>query len=389
MLPMAVAKHHDDQAERSGLRLRLTFALMPSAMFVSAAGSDRHRHRRSWGCSCGPSCWTVTSAASGLITPEIVSKADHGCETAAPAPRERHPVIELARLLDDPKGCRVVELIVLRGSRATEPSYVGNTDATPRANGCATMISVITDVALIAHRLGREPGPDSSRAALASTLGGPVDGLETDVCLTADGRLALLHDPWLSTGTTASGWAHETDWGRLRHVRLRDRHGVATNQTPMLLDELLDGTPSTLGLQVEVKAHGDPSLARATAVEACRMAQSQAGQRSIEILSFYTAACEEAARLGVPARLIVWADYEPEALIDWAARTGVAGVCVEHFLLRAELTARFRLAGLSVSTGTINDAMLARRACALGVEAITTDRPAALHSELTEMSLAA
>jgi glycerophosphoryl diester phosphodiesterase len=85
----------------------------------------------------------------------------------------------------------------------------------------------------------------------------------------------------------------------------------------------------------------------------------------------------------------VWADYEPDALIDWAARTGVAGVCVEHFLLRAELTARFRHAGLSVSTGTINDAVLAGRAAALGVQAITTDRPAALHHELAAMRLAA
>ena len=43
---------------------------------------------------------------------------------------------------------------------------------------------------LYAHRLGREPGPDSSRAGLRATLAGPVDGLEADACLTADGRLA-------------------------------------------------------------------------------------------------------------------------------------------------------------------------------------------------------
>jgi glycerophosphoryl diester phosphodiesterase len=49
--------------------------------------------------------------------------------------------------------------------------------------------------ALYAHRLGRDVGPDSSRAALRATLAGSVDGVETDVCLTADGRLALLHDP--------------------------------------------------------------------------------------------------------------------------------------------------------------------------------------------------
>ena len=250
-------------------------------------------------------------------------------------------------------------------------------------------LNLMIDVPLIAHRLGREPGPDTSRAAQATTLSGFVDGLETDVCLTADGRLALLHDPWLSSGTTATGWVHETEWGQLRDARLRDRHGVATMHRPMLLEDLFRLAPPELRLQIEVKAHGDPDLASATATAACRMAQSQAGGREVEILSFYTAACEQAARLGLPARLVVWADYEPDALIDWAARRGVGGVCVEHFLLRAELVARLRLGGLSVSTGTINDVFLARRAADLGIDAITTDRPAALHRELAAVKLAA
>ena len=61
--------------------------------------------------------------------------------------------------------------------------------------------------ALYAHRLGRAYGPDSSAKALAGALRRPVDGLETDCCLTADGELVLLHDPLLEVGTTVSGWA--------------------------------------------------------------------------------------------------------------------------------------------------------------------------------------
>jgi glycerophosphoryl diester phosphodiesterase len=245
------------------------------------------------------------------------------------------------------------------------------------------------DVTLIAHRLGREPGPDSSRAGLAATLTGPLDGVETDICLTADGRLALVHDPWLSTGTTAAGWAHETEWADLRSARLRDRLGAPTRETPMLLEELLDRVPDGLRIQIEVKAHGDPELARATAAAACRVVKRESDRTDVEIISFYSDACEEAARLGLPSRLVVWADYEPDALIAWAARTGVGGVCIEHFLLRPELMARLRLGGLSVSTGTINDVLLARRAAALGVDAITTDRPAALSRQLTAVKLAA
>jgi glycerophosphoryl diester phosphodiesterase len=243
--------------------------------------------------------------------------------------------------------------------------------------------------ALFAHRLGRDPGPDSSRAALAATLAGPVDGLETDACLTADGRLVLLHDPWLSSVTGLDGWVHQTRWSRLRDTRLLDRHGEATDQTPMLLEELLEHVSGDLPVQIEVKAHGDPALARATAAEVCRVADAQSNGRPVEVLSFHTSACEEAARLGLPTRLIIWADYAPRALLRWATRAGVGGVCIEHFLLHRALVDRLRDGGLSVSTGTINDAALAARAASLGVDAITTDRPAGLRCELDEAALAA
>jgi glycerophosphoryl diester phosphodiesterase len=248
---------------------------------------------------------------------------------------------------------------------------------------------VATLPSLYAHRLGREPGPDSSRAALRATLAGPVDGLETDACLTADGRLVLLHDPWLGSSTTLRGWAHQTPWSDLRHARLRDRDGAPTAQTPMLLEELLDDAPGDLAVQVEVKAHGNPDLARATAAAVCRVAGEGADHGRMEVLSFHTIACEESVRHGMAARLVTWADYAPDALARWAARAGVGGVCIEHFLLHPALVERLRFGGLSVTTGTINDAALAARAAALGVDAITTDRPAALHHELASISHAA
>jgi glycerophosphoryl diester phosphodiesterase len=278
-----------------------------------------------------------------------------------------------------------MDLIVLFTTR--QP--VCNRRATCEREQAATLIVVATLPPLYAHRLGREPGPDSSRAALQATLAGPVGGLETDACLTADGRLVLLHDPWLSGATTLRGWAHETVWSDLRHARLRDRDGAATNETPMLLHELLDDAPRDLPVQVEVKAHGDPELAQATAAAVCRVAGGRADRDRVEVLSFHTTACEETARHGMPTRLVACADYMPAALARWAALAGVGGVCIEHFLLHPALVERLRSDGLSVTTGTVNDATLAARAAALGVDAITTDRPAALHHELAATSQAA
>lgn len=233
---------------------------------------------------------------------------------------------------------------------------------------------------LYAHRLGRDKGPDSSRRALIRTLAGPVDGLETDVCLTGDGRLALIHDPWLSLCTTAKGWAHETAWDVLGAAFLRDRHGVRTAQPPMLLEDLWDVVPEGMPLQLEVKSHGDPRLAARTAEAVCNALQGRPERRGVEVISFHAAACEVAAARGEDARLVVWSDGPTRALVEWATHHGVGGVCVEPQILHRRMVEELRLAGLSVTSGTINDVELARRAASLGLDGITSDRPGFLRA---------
>jgi glycerophosphoryl diester phosphodiesterase len=64
--------------------------------------------------------------------------------------------------------------------------------------------------AIYAHRFGGQLGPESSRAALERSLSGSVDGLETDVVLTADGDVLACHDPLLQISLAdLSGWAHQ------------------------------------------------------------------------------------------------------------------------------------------------------------------------------------
>ena len=206
---------------------------------------------------------------------------------------------------------------------------------------------------LHAHRLGRAYGPDSSAEALAGALAGGVDGLETDLCLTADGELVLLHDPLLSLGTTIDGWAHERTSVEIGRASLLDRRGRPTAERPLLFDELLAATPPELPLQVEVKAHANSDLARRTSAAICERFRRRPERDRIEVISFHSAACATAAAYGFRSRLVVFADYAPEALAAWAVSHGIAGVSVEHFLLTPALASVFRLAGLSVNTGTV------------------------------------
>jgi glycerophosphoryl diester phosphodiesterase len=234
---------------------------------------------------------------------------------------------------------------------------------------------VIGVIPLYAHRLGRAYGPDNSRTALAGALAANADGLECDVCLTADGEVVLLHDPWLPFVADLDGWAHERTAAELRGARL------SGGGAPLFVDDLLEAAPRDLVLQFEVKSYADPELAVRT-VDALAVALARAAGRRVEVLSFASAACARAASLGLPARLVIWADYAPHALARWARRHRVMGVCVEHFVLSHPLVAALRRGGLSVTTGTVNDATLLRRVAALGIDAVTTDDPAALRARL-------
>ena len=229
--------------------------------------------------------------------------------------------------------------------------------------------------ALYAHRLGRAYGPDSSRAALTRALQRPLDGLETDCCLTADGELVLLHDPLLEVGTTVSGWAHERTGAQIRAARLRHRDGTPSEERPLLLEELLELAPPGATLQLEVKAHADPALARRTARALCERLRDHPARERTEVISFWSGACELAAELGFRARLVIVADYRMRTLAAWGRRVGLHGVCVEHFLLSPALVATIQAYGLSVTTGTVNHAAMLEPLLPLGLDAVTSDSP--------------
>jgi glycerophosphoryl diester phosphodiesterase len=202
-----------------------------------------------------------------------------------------------------------------------------------------------------------------------------VEGLETDVCLTADDRLVLLHDPLLTLGTTLDGWAHQKSAEEIRSALIRDSAGVPTAEHPLLLEELIDMAPEAVRLQLEVKAHADPTLARRTAEALCERLRGEPTRDRVELISFHGEACAVAAARGFSSRLVIWADYAPEALASWALRTRVDGISVEHFLLTERLVQVLRDAGLSLNTGTVNHPELLSRVLEFAPDAIGTDRP--------------
>ncbi len=250
--------------------------------------------------------------------------------------------------------------------------------ATPTLSGPGT--------SFVAHRFGRDYGPDSTAATLATALLGPIDGIETDCCLTADGRIALLHDPLLGHGTNLVGWSVDRLARDIGEAWVRDRAGALVAEHPLLLEDLwplLEGR--SLVVQLEVKAVCDEVLAVRTCEALCRSLRESPPPVgvAVEVISFWPAALPIAAEAGWDTRLIVASPYTPQALATWCGDCGITGVILEAPFWSARHVDLWRAAGLSLMSGVCNDETMARRVSTFAPDAFSTDRPHELRAALT------
>ena len=237
-----------------------------------------------------------------------------------------------------------------------------------------------------AHRLGGSYGPESSPASLERTLSQPVDGMEADVVLTADEKVVVLHDPGLSLSTNLDGWAEDVTAAELLEAHILDRAGEPSDQRPMLLMELLERIPSAMPLQLDVKAYVDQALVRRTVEFACDVLHRHGTSGRAEILSFFTIGCVAARSRDVKARLVVWGDYAPRALAEWALSHHFAGVAFEGFMFSRALRETLTASGLTAQVGAVNNAAQLKRVLPLAPDIIASDCPHELAAELAQLS---
>ena len=83
---------------------------------------------------------------------------------------------------------------------------------------------------IAAHRGGAALWPENSLLAFGNALGLGVDFVETDVHLTSDGEVVVLHDPKLDRTTTGTGAVAERRLADLASVRLRAADGTPTDE---------------------------------------------------------------------------------------------------------------------------------------------------------------
>jgi hypothetical protein len=138
-------------------------------------------------------------------------------------------------------------------------------------------------------------------------------------------------------------------------------------------------------LQLDVKAYADPDLARRTAERCCQISAECGRATQVEVISFFTPACEVAVAHGVRSRLVIWADYDPQALVRWVTDRGIKGLAIEGFILGHTLRDAAREAELTISAGAATSAEQLRRLLPLEPEIIVSDSPHAIRSMIASL----
>jgi glycerophosphoryl diester phosphodiesterase len=250
----------------------------------------------------------------------------------------------------------------------------------------------------VAHRGGAAQWPENSLSAFRNALALGARILELDVHLTADGAVAVIHDPTLERTSSGTGPVAASTTADLKRARLRGPDGVLTDDWVPTLDEVLAlAGPAGAALLVEVKTPG-PAVRyerqgeRVTAVPGPRyeglernvldLLRSAGVSDRTFIMAFNPAvlaevralAPEQPTTLLVDRRHVEQSGARPVETVAWAREARASFLGVHYSLCDAAVVEAAHRAKISVGVFTVNDEPTMRRLAALGVDVIISDR---------------
>jgi len=253
---------------------------------------------------------------------------------------------------------------------------------------------------IAAHRGGAALWPENSLLAFRNALALGVDFLETDVHLTADGEVVILHDPTLDRTTTGTGPVGDRRLADLASVRLRAADGTLTDEPVPTLGQLLDllTPPPPRGEGSGVGGFSDQLAQRARLLLEIKVDASRLPYPGIEdkvlarirsrglaarvlIMAFQPDTLRRVRALDatIPTVLLISrARMEREgaaALVQEARDVRASHLAIDHRTIDASTVAAARAAGLVLGAWTVNNESDLRRMIDLGVDILISDRP--------------
>jgi len=252
-------------------------------------------------------------------------------------------------------------------------------------------LSMLPATEIVAHRGASADAPENTLASFNLAWEQKADAIELDIYLTSDGKIICIHDKdtlrttgknLLVAGSTLAQ-LQALDAGTWKDARWKEE------RMPTLA-EAIATIPAGKRVFIEIKTDEKliPELQRVIT----------ASGRPVEqfvIISFNYEALEMARPVfpNIPLLWIIGAkkdkvtgkkSYPPlDPLVEKARTARLDGLDLHYeFPLDAAAVAKVKGAGLKLAVWTVDDPAAAKKLAALGVEAITTDKPAFLRERL-------
>jgi glycerophosphoryl diester phosphodiesterase len=229
---------------------------------------------------------------------------------------------------------------------------------------------------VVAHRGASGLAPENTLAAFRLALELGTSAVECDVHLSADGAPLIIHDDRVDRTTNGSGAVAGLTLAQLRALDAGAWFAprFAGERLPTLA-EVLDVAAGRARVFVELKVGGGAPLVDAA------LAPISAGSAEVAIISFDPEIVQLVAqrRPDLPLGFLVSRQHVTRhgaaAVIAHARELGAGFVSPHEAAVDEPFLTQAHAAGLPVSVWTVDDPRRMELLAALGVDAITTNRP--------------
>ncbi len=229
-------------------------------------------------------------------------------------------------------------------------------------------------VLVYGHRGAGFLAPENTLASfkLAAEIG--VDTIELDVHLTADGALAVMHDPDVSRTTTSKGRIGDLTLAELRQLDAGSKFSPAyAGEGAPVLPEVLDWARDRIPLLIEIKGAPEPAPGIAAAVVKAVREAGMADQ--VLVKSFFHASVKKVREMAPEIATGILLASAPVDPVGMAREAGADSLRNLWSYWTAEAVSAARQAGLHTSAWGVNEEAALKRVMDLGLDSFGTDRP--------------
>lgn len=234
----------------------------------------------------------------------------------------------------------------------------------------------MTEPQILAHRGFSGPYPENSplafRAAAEET---GADGIETDVQMTKDGRLVLMHDERVDRTSNGHGYVRDLTWEQMQELDIGGWKGFP-GETVWSLEQLLDFCREKhLLLNIELKN----GIVFYTGLEerVAELIRQRHMQEQVVLSSFNHASMARFKSLCPEVETGLLYSEPLAQTVRYVELAGADGIHPCHRVLtyQPELVAQCHARGKKVRVWTVDGEAELRRMLEAGVDCIITDWP--------------